>query len=159
MSSANLTRPASFVTLAMLAGVGLTVAGGGAGGQAPAPGIQSIELAKLNLKDNPVLPGISSTFIVGAFDKAGLYAAPGRMARGSKFPPHSHPDVRLTIVTSGTMFLGEGETFDEAKLVAYPVGTVAITPAGTPHYMMARDGDVTVLEIGAGPSGATFVEK
>lgn len=130
-----------------------------AAGQAPERQIRSVELHKLPLQDIPSLPGIGNTFIQGTFDKPGLYAAYSRMAEGSRFPPHSHPDVRFTVVTSGTMYLGEGEVFDEARLVAYPVGTAAITPANTAHYMFAKDGDVWVLEIGAGPSGATFLKR
>lgn len=128
-------------------------------GQAPEPRIRSVELGKMTLKQIGTLPGISNAFIEGTFDTPGLYAAYGKMAKGSRFPPHSHPDVRLTVVTSGTMYLGEGETFDEAKLVAYSVGMVAITPANVPHFMDAKDNDVTVLEIGSGPSGARFVDK
>ncbi len=124
-----------------------------------AAAIEMIELDKLTHTPIPAFPGVASIFIVGAFDRAGLYAAQGEMKQGAVFPPHSHPDMRLSIVTSGTMYLGFGETFDPAKLVAYPVGTMAITPANTPHFMSSLDGDVTVLEIGAGPSGASFFEQ
>lgn len=106
----------------------------------------------------PGIGGVSSAMLIGAFDAGGLYAASGRLQKGSRFPPHSHPDQRLTVVLSGTMYLGEGETFSEDALVAYPAGTAAITPPGTPHFMSAPDGEVVVLEIGSGPSGATFHE-
>ena len=121
--------------------------------------IVKTEFAKLNHQQVPNLPGISNTFITGAFDKSGMYAAHGRMEKGSKFLPHSHPDIRFSVVTSGTMYLGQGETFDESDLVAYPTGTMAITPANTPHYMLAKDGDVTILELGSGPSGTKFTKN
>ena len=120
------------------------------------PPIEKVEFGTLTHRPLPAFPGVGNVFLIGAFDQPGLYAAQGEMKQGATFPPHSHPDTRLSIVTSGTMYLGFGETYDAAKLVAYPVGTMAITPAGTPHFMAAPVGDVTVLEIGSGPSGAQF---
>ncbi|MEM9356805.1 MAG: cupin domain-containing protein [Pseudomonadota bacterium] len=136
----------------------VTVVSSGLAADATQPEIQQIDLSKLTHKQLARFPGVSNAFLLGAFNKPGLYAAHGIMAAGTKFPPHQHPDVRLSIVVSGTMYLGQGETFEEDKLVAYPVGTVAITPANTPHFMFAKDGDVKILEIGAGPSGAKFFE-
>lgn len=122
-----------------------------------APGeIGTVDFAAVEHAPTP-LEGVASANILGSFAAQGLYAAQGQMREGSTFPPHTHPDVRLSIVTSGTMYLGVGETFDADKLVAYPVGTMAVTPAGTPHYMSAPDGDVTILEVGSGPSGSAFV--
>lgn len=121
-----------------------------------AEAIQKIDLGTMALSPIAAFPGVSNGFVTGAFDAPGLYAAQGEMKKGSVFPPHSHPDVRLTVVLEGVMYLGKGETADPAKLVAYPAGTAALTPAGTPHYMSAPDGDVRVLEIGSGPSGAVF---
>lgn len=126
--------------------------------QPPRQGITKLEPGTTILQPLPAFPGVSNGFLIGSFGEAGLYAAEGEMAAGSTFPPHMHPDMRLTIVVSGTMYLGEGQTADPAALVAYPAGTAAITPAGTPHYMAAPDGDVRVLEIGAGPSGFEFIE-
>ncbi|MEO0363195.1 MAG: cupin domain-containing protein [Pseudomonadota bacterium] len=121
--------------------------------------VTKIELGAADLTPLAAFPGVSNAFLIGEFAEAGLYAAEGEMAAGSAFPPHTHPDARLTIVLSGTMYLGEGETADPGRLVAYPAGTAAITPAGAAHYMAALDGDVRVLEIGAGPSGLTLIER
>lgn len=118
--------------------------------------IEKVTLEGMPLSALEAFPGVSNGFLLGSFGTEGLYAAQGVMQRGAVFPPHAHPDVRLTVVVSGTMYLGEGESFDESALVAYPEGTVAITPAGTLHFMAALDGEVSVLEIGSGPSGATF---
>ena len=148
------------VLVVTLAACGLALAVSGAlGEQSAKDRIQAIDPAGLSHTPIPAFPGVANTFLTGAFNKPGLYAAHGKMSKGAKFPPHSHPDVRLSVVMSGTMYLGEGETFDVSKLVAYPAGTVAITPPNTPHYMYAKDGDVTILEIGSGPSGASFTEK
>ncbi|MEO0729301.1 MAG: cupin domain-containing protein [Pseudomonadota bacterium] len=123
---------------------------------AAAQAIAKVDLRNLAVKPIAAFTGVSSAFIRGSFSTPGLYAAQGLMAKGSTFPPHAHPDVRFSIVISGTMYLGQGKTFDAAKLVAYPAGTMAITPANTPHFMSAPDGDVRILEIGSGPSGNAF---
>ncbi|MGF1476289.1 MAG: cupin domain-containing protein [Geminicoccaceae bacterium] len=138
--------------LAMMASVANSPAGSEEIGE-----IREVTLNQIELQDLAAFPGVSSGFLVGTFDTEGLYAARAVMRDGAVFPAHSHPDMRLTIVLSGTMYLGEGERFDEAALKRFPEGTAAITPAGTHHFMAASDGDVTVLEIGSGPSGTTFL--
>ncbi|MEO1459794.1 MAG: cupin domain-containing protein, partial [Pseudomonadota bacterium] len=63
------------------------------------------------------------------------------------------------VVTSGTAFVGTGMVFDESKLVAYPVGSYFVTPAGTPHFIFAKDGDFSVLDHGYGPSGFQMLDR
>ncbi len=126
---------------------------------AEAEPIGRVMLSDVEEVANPKIEGVSAAFLVGTFDADGLYAAQSTMKAGAIFPPHKHPDQRFTHVLSGTMYLAEGETVDEASLVAYPAGTVALTPPDTWHYMVARDGDFTVLEIGSGPSGTEFSAK
>lgn len=118
--------------------------------------VQKIQPSGMERKESPKLPGVSAAFIVGAFDQPGLYAAYSVMKKGSSFPLHEHPDIRMTVVVSGTMYLGNDTG---GEIVAYPAGTIAITPAGTPHSMVARDGDFAVLEIGSGPSATKFIEQ
>lgn len=106
----------------------------------------------------PGFEGISSGFLRGGgFEAEGLFATHATMADGAVFPPHTHPDARFTLVVEGTMFIGVGETFDPARLVAYPEGSMFWTEAGVPHFMQARDGDVSVLDVGAGPTTTEFV--
>jgi quercetin dioxygenase-like cupin family protein len=130
-----------------------------ASGIAKAEPIVKMTLSELALIANPKIEGVSAAFVVGAFDADGLYAARSTMAKGAVFPPHRHTDLRLTQVLSGTMYLAEGNVIDDAMLVAYPAGSVALTPPGTWHYMVAKDGDFTVLEIGSGPSETEFAEN
>ncbi|MEO1722354.1 MAG: cupin domain-containing protein [Pseudomonadota bacterium] len=124
---------------------------------AQADQIEATELATMELQPLPTFPGVATGFLIGGFDVDGLYAAQATMAQGSVFPPHTHPDDRLTIVLDGVMYLGEGDTAELEDAVAYPAGTAAITPAGIAHFMLAPKGDVRVLEIGAGPSGTAFL--
>jgi quercetin dioxygenase-like cupin family protein len=105
---------------------------------------------------NPQLPGVSNASGVGNPAQSGLYAVFGRMEKGVRFPPHRHPDERLTTVMHGTMYLGIGTVFEEDKVKAYPVGSVVMTPANTLHYMWAKDGVVIMQEAGSGPSGMVF---
>ena len=115
-------------------------------------------LDEMELGANPVLQGVEGAFVTGAFDAPGLYAANSVMREGAVFPPHAHPDNRMSVVVSGTMYLGVGESVDEAAEQAFPAGSVALTPAGTMHWMIARDGDVRILEVGSGPSATTFAD-
>ncbi|MBP7149731.1 MAG: cupin domain-containing protein, partial [Acidobacteria bacterium] len=66
------------------------------------------------------------------------------------------PDERNTTVISGTVYVGFGESFDETKIVAVPAGAVYVAPAGVPHYLWAKDGDVVYQEAGVGPTGTSF---
>lgn len=73
---------------------------------------------------------------------------------GFKVEPHTHPEgVRTLTVLSGTLYFGFGETFDEAKVTAYPPGTFFTELPTTPHFVWAKDGDVVVQVSGIGPSG------
>ncbi len=120
--------------------------------------IQSIDLEGLTYKTHPLWPGVRAAFVAGSFDEPGLYGTHAWMEAGSIVPPHIHPDPRITVVTHGTMYVGIGETYDEDALVAYPEGSIFITPAGSPHFMLAKDGDTAVLDSGAGPSGIDILE-
>lgn len=142
------------LTVAMVACLGA----GPGWAQDDGAGIAKVTVADMELMPNPNLTGVSAAFVQGAFDAEGVFVAASTMTAGSVFPAHAHPDARVTVVTAGTMYLGEGAAMDEDALVAYPAGTAAITPAGTMHFMVAQDGDFSVLEIGAGPSGTTFAE-
>lgn len=100
----------------------------------------------------PALPGVSGAWLLGAERQAGLYQFRVRLAPGARIPPHTHPDERNSTVLKGTLYVGFGETFDEAALVAIPAGSLYVAPAGQPHYLWARDGAVEYQENGVGPS-------
>ena len=91
--------------------------------------------------------------IAGDRNKQGsLYVNHVIYAKGVRIEPHSHPDERVVTVLGGTFYQGIGETFDEAKAHALPAGSVIVIPPGTPHYGFAKYGDVTLQEIGIGPT-------
>lgn len=114
--------------------------------------------SNLEWKDNPDVPGVqNASASIGDSSQLGLYVGFGKMLEGTVFPAHTHPDGRLSTVVSGVMYYGFGETPEETDFRAYPAGSVVYTPAGTPHIMWAKDGDIIVQEAGFGPSGSEFV--
>lgn len=121
-----------------------------------APTLGFAEVKKLDLTTMPLnatpIEGVSSAMVSGSMGQEGVFGANAIMSDGSVFPPHTHPDARMSLVIEGTMYLGVGEEVEPGKETAYQAGTVALTPAGVPHWMAARDGDVRILEIGTGPT-------
>jgi hypothetical protein len=152
MTNSKLPRvflPCLVITVASLSACGT---------QDKAPSARALQAQEpaINWRANPQLPGISNALGAGNPAQPGLYAVFGRMDKGAKFPPHTHPDARLTTVIHGTMYLGLGAVFDESKVNSYTVGSVVSTPANTPHYMWAKDGAVIMQETGSGPTGMLF---
>lgn len=105
---------------------------------------------------NVPVPGVQNAPGVGDPAREGLYTSFGKLAYGVRFPAHTHPDARVTTVLSGVMVYGVGERFADAELRPYPAGSVVYTPAGTPHVMWAKDGEIVVQETGYGPTGLEF---
>lgn len=135
-----------------------TCAAAAASADAP-QAIKSIDLEGLDYQKSPVFDGVTFAIVTGNPAEEGLYTTHATMAADSRVAPHTHPDPRITVVTEGTMYVGIGETFDPDLLVAYPEGSVFITPANAPHFMWAKDGATSVLDSGSGPSGTTFIEE
>ncbi len=97
--------------------------------------------------------------IVGNVERAGTYAAQTRLPAGLRIAPHFHPEDRMVLIMSGTLYVGYGETYDETKMVALSPGSVFTEPGRTPHFTWAKDGEVNLYVTGRGPSGTTWLEK
>jgi quercetin dioxygenase-like cupin family protein len=97
--------------------------------------------------------------IAGNETKQGMYVFRGKFPAGFRNKPHYHPDDRIGMVISGTLHVGYGEIFDESKMKALPAGSIWTEPAGQPHFVWAKDGEVVVQITGNGPSGTTLVES
>lgn len=92
--------------------------------------------------------------LYGDPEKAGFYVVRLKFPAGFKVAPHTHPEgTRTLTVLSGTLYFGFGDTFDEAKVMAYPPGTFFTELPTTPHFVWAKEGDVIVQVAGIGPSG------
>ena len=102
---------------------------------------------------NPL--GFQLSKIAGDPTKAGMYSNRVRFPAGLRIQPHSHPDERIVIVLSGTVYFGYGEQFDEVGMKALPAGSVWTEPAGQPHFAWAKDGEAVIQVIGNGPSATT----
>ncbi|MCB1908783.1 MAG: cupin domain-containing protein [Rhodocyclaceae bacterium] len=107
----------------------------------------------------PGNPLVRGAWLLGAEDGDGLYAFRVELKAGARLPVHTHPDTRYSTVLSGTLYVGFGEQADDARMVAVPAGAVYVAPAGQPHYLHARDGDVIYQEGGFGPTATTPVAR
>jgi quercetin dioxygenase-like cupin family protein len=107
------------------------------------------------------LTGPPQTVVVyGDPSKPGLFVSRVRFSPGWKDQPHWHPDsARTVVVLSGTLYFGSGDTWDEAKMKAYPAGTFYSEPSKAPHFTWAKDGEVMIQITGIGPSGKTFIKN
>jgi quercetin dioxygenase-like cupin family protein len=92
--------------------------------------------------------------LYGDPEKPGFYVLRMKFPAGFKVQPHTHPEITRTLtVLSGTLYFGFGETFDEAKVEAFPAGTFFTELPTTPHFVWAKDGEVIVEVAGIGPTG------
>jgi quercetin dioxygenase-like cupin family protein len=103
--------------------------------------------------------GTSQANVIGEIAKAGPYAVRTILPAGLRLQPHFHPEDRVVLVVSGTLSVGYGERWDDAKLVALPAGSVFTEPAKQPHFAFAVNGDVVLHVTGNGPSATTWVTQ
>lgn len=67
------------------------------------------------------------------------------VANGVEVPPHAtESGFRLITVISGDLYWGDGETADAASETVYGPGSVLMLPAGAPHWLAARNGDLVL---------------
>ena len=107
----------------------------------------------------PGFEGIEVAWVLGGEKMAGPYVLRVKLSPGARIAPHTHPDLRNTTVLKGTLYVGFGERLDEARLVAIPAGSVYVAPAGKPHFIWAKDGEVLYQENGVGPSGTAPIKQ
>lgn len=106
----------------------------------------------------PFAPGVNAAWMFGGPDVPGIYTVRVRMTPDSKIPPHTHPDTRMITVLSGELFAGQGTAIDLTTGKLYSPGTFFTAPAGVPHYVWAKNGEVTYQESGSGPSPTALVK-
>ncbi|MCB1956104.1 MAG: cupin domain-containing protein [Rhodocyclaceae bacterium] len=129
----------------------------GAGAELPKPApVLPEALHWFAVPNNDRLQG---AWVLGAEKEAGTYVLRVRLASGGRIPAHTHPDTRYSTVLSGTLYVGFGELANETDVVAVPEGGVYVAPAGVPHYLWARDGDVVYQEGGVGPTATVPVKR
>jgi ChrR Cupin-like domain len=106
----------------------------------------------------PVLqPGAQLAVLEGDPGAAtGDYTVRLKMPSGYKIAPHWHPKRENVTIISGTFKVGMGETFDEAKMGAFPAGSFAYLDPEMHHYAMAS-GEVVVQIHGMAPFQINYI--
>jgi quercetin dioxygenase-like cupin family protein len=105
----------------------------------------------------PSLPkGAMLAVMSGDPSKPAPFVVRLKFPAGYKVPPHRHPTAENVTVLSGTLALGMGETFDEAKATAFPAGSYSLMPAEMAHFGFTKAG-ATVQVHGVGPFAVTYV--
>ncbi len=101
------------------------------------------------------VPGLQFAWVLGAESRPEPYVLRVKLNPGTTIVPHFHPDGRTTTVLDGTLYVAFTDTLDVTKAVAIPAGTMYVTPANTPHFVMTKDGGTLYQEFGSGPTGTT----
>ena len=97
--------------------------------------------------------------LFGDSSQGGTWIDRVRIPSNTQVPAHTHPQDELVTVIEGTWYVGEGTRFDSARLKGYPAGSFIIIPAGTPHFIAAKDQSVIVQLSGVAKFQTTFLEK
>lgn len=97
--------------------------------------------------------------LVGDSSQGGNWVDRAKVPGGARVLAHTHPHDELVTVIEGTWYLGEGAKFDSAKLKRYPAGSFIVIPAGVPHFVAAKDGNVVIQLSGTGKFQTDYVEK
>ena len=108
-------------------------------------------------EDNLSLSGIQTAKVIGNPGNAELYVLLNKMSEKAVLPAHTHPDNRVTTVLSGVIYYGTGE-FNPETAKPYPTGSIIYTPAQTPHYLWAKDGETVIQQTGIGATEIDFLE-
>lgn len=124
---------------------------------ADAPAPQVVLPEQLQFSTPPAIPDLSSAYVLGTGNENGLYVLRVRLKAGGRVAAHTHPDSRYSTVLSGTLYVGFGNTVDDARMTAVPAGAVYVAPANVPHHLWAKDGEVVYQEAGIGPTGTKML--
>jgi hypothetical protein len=120
---------------------------------------QMIKPADLKWSAVPSLPaGAQIAIIEGKMSEAQPFTVRLKFPANYKLPAHWHPAVERVTVLSGTFHMGVGDKFDEAKVMALTVGSLAIMQPKTNHFALTREETVVQLH-GVGPWGITYVNE
>jgi quercetin dioxygenase-like cupin family protein len=98
-------------------------------------------------------------FLDGDPSKSGIYVQRVKFPPNIFTSPHWHGGDRHIVVLKGTWYMGSGKDFDPSKAVPMPVGSYVKHPAGAVHWDGAKDEEVELQVIGAGPLTTELVSK
>ena len=97
--------------------------------------------------------------LFGDSSQGGVWIDRVKIPAGGRVLAHTHPHDELVTVIEGTWFLGEGERFDPSRLKGYAAGSFIVIPAGSPHFVAAKEGAVIVQLSGTGKFSTDYLEK
>lgn len=103
--------------------------------------------------------GRQRAHLFGDSSKGGAWVDRVKIPSGKRVLAHTHPQDELVTVIEGTWYLGEGEKFDSDKLKGYPAGSFIVIPAGLPHFVAAKEGNVIVQLSGSEVFRTDYLEK
>jgi quercetin dioxygenase-like cupin family protein len=98
-------------------------------------------------------------FLDGDSSGPGIYVQRVRFPPNVFTRPHWHGEDRHIVVLKGTWYIGTGKDFDPSKAVPMPVGSYVKHPAGAVHWDGAKDEEVELQVIAAGPLTTELVSK
>ena len=136
--------------------ISLAFLGGASAQQAE---VKYISLGSVEWRTPDPLNEIRVATIAGNPRDSGFYSIYVSFPAGAKVPPHVHRDQRVVTVVSGTYYSGLGNEFDERQLKPMTPGMSVIIPANTPHYAIAKDGPILVIESGTAPTNTKLVSE
>jgi quercetin dioxygenase-like cupin family protein len=103
-------------------------------------------------------PSVRLAVLVGQPSEPGPYVIRVKVPPGVKLMPHRHPEDRIYTVMSGVFYIGLGDEFDGAKMVAYPPGSVIVLPGNTSHFHWAKSGEYVTQVTAIGPLGLEYLD-
>lgn len=96
--------------------------------------------------------------VLGDDTKTGIYVNRTRFPPNTKIQPHSHPDERVVMVVSGTLYMGYGDRLDESATKKLTAGSIWTEPANQPHFVFTKDEAAEIQVVGHGPSGTARID-
>jgi uncharacterized protein (TIGR02246 family) len=101
-------------------------------------------------------PGAKIAVLEGDPAQPGPFTFRLKFPAGYRIPPHFHPVIEHATIVSGALSIGQGERWDDTKLVRLDAGDFIHMPPGTRHFVMAT-GETVIQLHSTGPWGVTYV--
>jgi quercetin dioxygenase-like cupin family protein len=115
-----------------------------------------LQPSELTWNDLPSLPGVKIAVIEGPLNETVPIMFRLKFPANYKVMPHRHPGIEHITVISGTLNMGMGDTFDASKTHALTLGSVAIMPPGTSHFVWTSEETIGQVH-STGPWSVTYV--
>ncbi len=124
---------------------------------APGPGAH-FHARELVWRDGPPsLPrGARIAVLEGDPAQPGPFTFRLKIPAGYRIPPHFHPVIEHVTVISGAFSIGQGERWEDSKLVRLNAGDFIHMPPGSRHFALANS-ETEVQLHSTGPWGITYV--